>query len=121
LKKQIKLGVSNFVNPWFLNKLAQCNYNFNNQGDNVISAYRSIYSRVNNLKSFNFTKPVTTPLNYRTVPLRKKEHFTSLRFPNRNIKGVFLSFFKKLTPKKEVVNPVERLIALPKAGYNIFL
>lgn len=56
LKRRLRLSVSNYVNPWFLNKLAQYNYKFKNNTYNLFSVYNSIICRFKSVKSYTTHK-----------------------------------------------------------------
>jgi hypothetical protein len=124
LRKKIKLGVSNFINPWFLNKLAQHGYRFSQPCYNLISVYSSIASRINSLKSYSFYKSLDSSYYSAPLCLYKTEHTTLFKF-NQNIPYVLLATSRKMNimggNKNKLVGFYKKISSLPKSNSNIFL
>jgi hypothetical protein len=124
LRKQIKLEVSNFINPWFLNKLAQHGYRFSQPCYNLISVYSSISSRINSLKSYSFYKGLDHSHCPTPLYLHKTEYVTLFKF-NQNIPHILLTTSCKVgitrNGKNKLVGFYKKISSLPKSNSNIFL
>lgn len=124
LRKQIKLGVSNFINPWFLNRLAQHGYRLSQPCYNLISVYSSISSRINSLKSRSFHKGLGPSFYPAPLYLYKTERTTLFKF-NQSISYLSLSTFYKIdiikNDKNKLVGFYKKISSLPKSNSNIFL
>lgn len=124
LRKQIKLGVSNFVNPWFLNRLAQHGYRFNQPCYNLISVYSSISSRINSLKSCSFHKDLSSSYYPTPLYLYKTEYTTLFKF-NQSIPYLSLSTSYQINitknNKNKLIGFYKKISSLPKSSSNIFL
>jgi hypothetical protein len=133
LKRQLRLNVSNYINPWFLNKLAQHNYKFKSKVYNLFSVYNSITRKVNNIKSYTLRKNTILLPQLAFLNLYKSERCCSFfRFnTDLNLRPVSIGASPRYSSSDAVGHNTantdnllgfsKKIVKLPKINNNIFL